>query len=153
MHLPHTAIVQVVKDYYAGVDSRDADRLASLYHPSRCSLQFNADPALVGLEAIRSFSANFFNAVLKIQHEKVEVWSQPLLGGVLPTREEMDDQDTITVASTALPTFTVTGNDGKQAVVTVPACSIFTIHAQTKKIVRVHNMFDLNKIYTAMKPV
>ncbi|TPX57817.1 hypothetical protein SpCBS45565_g08147 [Spizellomyces sp. 'palustris'] len=153
IHLPHTAVIQVVKDYYAGVDSRDADRLASLYHPSRCSLQFNADPPLVGLEAIRSFSASFFNAVLKIQHEKVEVWSQPLLGGVLPTLDEIDGQETTTVASTALPTFTVTGNDGKQAVVTVPACSIFTIHTQTKKIVRVHNMFDLNKIYTAMKPV
>src|SRR5262245_66263243 len=83
--IPEATLIRIVQSYYDAVDSLDADRIASLYLPARSTtLQFNADPPIVTVEAIRAFSAQFIQAITGIKHSMVEIWTNPLKGGVVP---------------------------------------------------------------------
>ena len=150
--MPEATLVGIVQSYYDAVDSMDADRLGSLYLPApSTTLQFNADPPIVTVEAIKSFSTQLFQAVAGIKHSMVEIWTNPLKGGVVP----MDlppprSSSTVTVVSTALPTFSIR-NGSAVTSLALPATSIFTIDKQTEKFVSVHNMFDIAKVYAAVK--
>ncbi|MGE1003718.1 hypothetical protein [Ralstonia pseudosolanacearum] len=150
-NLPEARLIRLVQAYYDGVDSRDTDRFASLYlEAPSTALAFNADPPIVGVEAIRGFAAQFFQAVA-VKHTKIEVWTNALMGEVLPTEMPPGRSDsTMTVVSTALPTFTI-GNGIDAPTISVPATSIFTIDKQAGKFVSVHNMFDIGKVYAAVQ--
>jgi len=150
--IPEATLIRIVQSYYDAVDSRDADRLGSLYlsAPST-TLQFNADPPIVTVEAIKSFSTQLFQAVAGIKHSMVEIWTNPLKGGVVPVDlPPPRSSSTVTVVSTALPTFSIRNASGVTSVA-LPATSIFTIDKQTEKFVSVHNMFDIAKVYAAVQ--
>ena len=150
--IPEAALIGIVQAYYDAVDSMDADRLGSLYLPgASTTLQFNADAPIVTVDAIKEFSAQFFKAVAGIKHSMIEIWTNPLMGDVVP----MDlppsrGRSTVTVVSTALPTFSIRRPSGMMNV-PLPAASIFTIDKQTEKFVSVHNMFDLAKVFAAVR--
>lgn len=150
--IPEAALIRIVRAYYDAVDSMDVDRLGSLYFPAASTtLQFNADTPIVTVDAIKEFSAQFFKAVAGIQHSMIEIWTTPLMGDVVP----MDlppsrARSTVTVVSTALPTFSIRKASGTTDV-PLPAASIFTIDKQTQKFVSVHNMFDIAKVYAAVR--
>ena len=134
------------------VDSMDADQLSNLYLsvPST-TLQFNADPPIVTVEAIRAFSAQLFQTVARIKHSMIEIWTNPLKGDVVPVDlPPPRSSSTVTVVSTALPTFSIRNASGVTTLA-VPATSIFTIDKQTEKFVSVHNMFDIAKVYAAVQ--
>src|SRR5215471_13893311 len=107
--IPEAALIRIVQSYYDAVDSGDADRLGSLYVPApSTTLQFNADPPIMTVETIKAFSAQLFQAVAAIQHSMIEIWTKPLKGDVVgidlpPPRSS----STVTVVSTALPTFSI----------------------------------------------
>src|SRR5262249_21059587 len=83
--IPEAALIRIVQSYYDAVDSRDADRIGSLYLPApSTTLQFNADPPIVTIEAIKAFSAQFTQAVAGIKHSMIEIWTNPLKGDVVP---------------------------------------------------------------------
>jgi hypothetical protein len=150
--IPEAALIRIVQSYYDAVDSRDADCLGSLYLPApSTTLQFNADPPIVTVEAIKSFSTQLFQAVLGIRHSMIEIWTNPLKGNVVPVDlPPQRSSSTVTVVSTALPTFSIRNASGVTNVA-LPATSIFTIDKQTEKFVSVHNMFDIAKLYVAMR--
>lgn len=150
--IPDASLIRIVQSYYDAVDSRDADRLSGLYLPApSTTLQFNADPPIVTVEAIKAFSAKFFRAVAGIKHSMIEVWTNPLMGDVVPVDLPAPRSgSTVTVVSTALPTFTLRGASGVTTV-PLPATSIFTIDKQTEKFVSVHNLFDIAKVYAAVQ--
>jgi hypothetical protein len=145
-------LIRLVQSYYDAVDSRDAGRIANLYLPApSTTLQFNADPPIVTIEAIKAFSAKLFQAVDGIKHSMIDVWTNPLMGDVVPVDLPAPRSgSTVTVVSTALPTFTVRGTSGVTTV-PLPATSIFTIDKQTEKFVSVHNLFDIAKVYAAVQ--
>lgn len=151
--VPDASLVRIVQSYYDAVDSRDADRLGGLYLSSRSTtLQFNADPPIVTIEAIKAFSAKLFQAVAGIKHSMIEVWTNPLMGEVVPVDMPAPrSSSTVTVVSTALPTYTIRTASGVTTV-QVPAASIFTIDKQEEKFVSVHNLFDIAKVYAAIQP-
>jgi hypothetical protein len=152
MSIPEVALIRLVQSYYDAVDSLDADRIANLYllAPST-TLQFNADPPIRTVEAIKAFSAQFTKAVTGIKHTMIEIWTNPLKGGVVPVDLPPPRTNyTVTVASTALPTFSVRTASGMTHIA-LPATSIFTIDKQTEKFVSVHNMFDITKVYAAVQ--
>jgi hypothetical protein len=67
------------------VDSLDAGRIANIYLPApSTTLQFNADPPIITVEAIKAFSARFAQIVTGIRHTIIEIWTNPLKGGVVP---------------------------------------------------------------------
>jgi len=142
-------IIRIVQAYYDGVDSRDPDRLAGLYSSAKsASLAFNADAPIVGRAAIREFCARLFQAVT-IKHTRVEIWTHALMGQVVPREMPLGGSAaTLTVVSTALPTFSIDTAAGATTLA-LPATSIFTIDKETGKFVAVHNMFDVNKVYAA----
>jgi len=150
--IPEATLIRVVQSYYDAVDSMDADRLGSLYLPApSTALQFNADPPIVTVEAIKAFSAQLFQAVASIKHSMIEIWTNPLKGDVVPVSlPPPRSSSTVTVVSTALPTFSVRDALGVTRIA-LPATSIFTIDKQTEKFVSVHNMFDLAKVYAAVQ--
>src|SRR5215813_4271325 len=83
--MPEATLIRIVQSYYDAVDSMDADRIANLYLPApSTTLQFNADPPIVTVEAFRAFSAQFTRAVAGIKHSMIEIWTNPLKGGVVP---------------------------------------------------------------------
>jgi len=143
--IPEATLIRIIQSYYDAVDSLDADRIASLYLPApSTALQFNADPPIVTVEAIRAFSQQFTQAVAGIK-------TNPLKGGVVPVDlPPPRTSSTVTVASTALPTFSVRSPSGVSSLA-LPATSIFTIDKQTEKFVSVHNMFDIAKVYAAVQ--
>jgi len=150
--IPEATLIRIVQSYYDAVDSLDADRIASLYLPApSTTLQFNADPPIVTVEAIKAFSKQFTLAVAGIKHSMIEIWTNPLKGGVVPVDlPPPRTSSTVTVASTALPTFSVRSASGVSSLA-LPATSIFTIDRQTEKFVSVHNMFDIAKVYAAVQ--
>jgi hypothetical protein len=150
--VPDASLVRIVQSYYDAVDSRDADRLGGLYLPApSTTLQFNADPPIITVEAIKAFSAKLFQTVAGIKHSMIEVWTIPLMGDVVPVDLPAPrSSSTVTVVSTALPTFTVRGASGVTTV-PLPAASIFTIDKQTEKFVSVHNLFEIAKVYAAIQ--
>ena len=112
--IPEATLIRIVQSYYDAVDSMDADRLVSLYLPApSTTLRFNADPPIVTVEAIKAFSAQFTQALGGIKHSLIEIWTNPLKGGVvpvdLPPRRSVS---TVTVVSTALPTFSIRNASG-----------------------------------------
>ena len=135
--IPEATIVRIVQSYYDAVDSLDADRISGLYLPEPSTTQFNADSPIVNVEAIKAFSARFTRAVAGIKHSMIEIWTKPLKGGVvpvdLPPRRSVS---TVTVVSTALPTFSIRNASGVTSVA-LPATSIFTID---KLCGRSHNL-------------
>jgi hypothetical protein len=144
-------IVRIVQNYYDSVDSLDADRIAGTYLPApTTTLQFNADEPILTVDAIRAFSAGFVGAVASIRHTRIDIWARPLMGDVVPADLPAARTDaTLTVVSTALPTFTVgEGVAGRR--IALPATSIFTIDVASGKFVSVHNMFDITKVYAAV---
>jgi hypothetical protein len=149
--LSESTLIRIVQSYYDAVDSMDADRLSSLYLPApSTTLQFNADPPIVTLEAIKGFSERLFQTVAGIKHSRIDIWTHPLLGDVVPVDlPPPRSSSTVTVVSTALPTFSIRSASGVTNV-PLPATSIFTIDEQTEKFVSVHNMFDIAKVYAAM---
>lgn len=152
MNISEKSLVRIAQAYYDAVDSRDAERLGNLYLPAlSTTLQFNADPAILGIDAIRQYSNQFFNAVSNIKHSMIEVWTTPLMGDIVPVDLPAGRSgSTVTVVSTALPTFTVKTSSGVTDIA-VPATSIFTIDKETEKFVSVHNMFDLAKVFSALQ--
>ena len=150
--MPEATLIRIVQSYYDAVDSMDADRIANLYLPApSTTLQFNADPPIVTVEAIKAFSAQFTQAVAGINHSMIELWTNPLKGGVVPVDlPPRRSSSTVTVVSTALPTFSIRGASGVTSLA-LPATSIFTIDKQTEKFVSVHNMFDIAKVYAALQ--
>src|SRR5262252_397553 len=83
--IPEATLIRIVQSYYDAVDSRNADRIGSLYLPApSTTLQFNADPPIVTIEAIKAFSAQFTQAVAGIKHSMIEIWTNPLKGDVVP---------------------------------------------------------------------
>jgi hypothetical protein len=148
--IPDTGLIRIVQAYYDSVDSRDAARVASNYLPApSTTLQFNADDPIVTVEAIEGFSARFFQAV-SVKHSNIEIWANPLMGDVVPVDLwPARSSSTVTVLSTALPTFSI-GEGSAVTRVAVPAASIFTLDRQSEKFVSVHNMFDLAKVYAAI---
>ena len=150
--IPEATLIRIVQSYYDAVDSLNADRIASLYLPApSTTLQFNADPPIVTVEAIRAFSAQFAQAVAGIKHSMIEIWTDPLMGGVVPVDlPPPRTSSTVTVVSTALPTFSVRSASGVTSLA-LPATSIFTIDSQTEKFVSVHNMFDIAKVFAAVQ--
>jgi hypothetical protein len=147
--IPDADIVKVVQAYYTAVDSGDVDQVANAYLAAPFTvLKFNADDPIVTVDAIREFSARFFQ-VADIEHSMVDVWANPLMGNVVPVDLTPPDSalTTVTVVSTALPTFTVGSARTRLA---LPATSIFTIDVQTHKLVSAHNMFDIAKVYAAV---
>jgi len=150
--IPEATLIRIVQSYYDAVDSMDADRLGSLYlaAPST-TLQFNADPPIVTVEAIKAFSAQLFQAVASIKHSMIEIWTNPLKGDVVPVDlPPQRSSFTVTVVSTALPTFSIRNASGVTSLA-LPATSIFTIDKQTEKFASVHNMFDIAKVYAAVQ--
>lgn len=147
-------IIRIVQSYYDAVDARDAARLAQLYLPGDSStLQFNADAPITTPEVIKEFTAKFNQAVASIRHLNIEIWVQPLLGDVVPVDLPPGrPESTITVVSTALPTYTFRPGPNAE-VLALPATSIFTIDTETEKFVSVHNMFDIAKVYSAIAAV
>jgi hypothetical protein len=145
-------LIRLIQSYYDAVDSLDVDRIANLYLPApSTTLQFNADSPIRTVEAIKAFSAQFTQAVTGIKHTKIEIWTNPLKGGVVPVDlPPPRTNSTVTVASTALPTFSVRTASGVTQIA-LPATSIFTIEKQTEKFVSVHNMFDIAKVYAAVQ--
>jgi hypothetical protein len=152
MNNSEKSLVNIVQAYYDAVDSHDSERLTNLYLPApSTTLQFNADPAVIGIDAIRQYSVQFFNAVSKIKHTMIDVWTTPLMGNVVPVDLPAGRSiSTVTVVSTALPTFTVKTRAGVIDI-SLPATSIFTIDKETEKFVSVHNMFDLTKVFSALQ--
>src|SRR5262245_32909147 len=150
--IPKATLIRIVQSYYDAVDSLNAERIASLYLPApSTTLQFNADPPIVTVEAIRAFSAQFTQAVAGIKHSMIEIWTDPLMGVVVPVDlPPPRTSSTVTVVSTALPTFSVRSASGVTSLA-LPATSIFTIDSQTKKFVSVHNMFDVAKVFAAVQ--
>ena len=149
--MPEATLIRIVQSYYDAVDSLNADRIGSLYLPApSTTLQFNADPPIVTVEAIKAFSAQFTQAVAGINHSMIEIWTNPLKGGVVPVDPPWRSSSTVTVVSTALPTFSIRGASGVTSLA-LPATSIFTIDKQTEKFVSVHNMFDIAKVYAAVQ--
>ncbi|MBV9458877.1 MAG: hypothetical protein JO141_15345 [Bradyrhizobium sp.] len=148
--LTDAEVVRIVQNYYDFVDSLDADRIAGTYLPApTTTLQFNADEPIVTVDAIRAFSAGFAGAVASIRHTRVDIWSRPLMGDIVPADLPAPRADaTLTVVSTALPTFTV-GQGAAAKRIALPATSIFTIDVASGKFVSVHNMFDIAKVYAA----
>ncbi|GEC07971.1 hypothetical protein SSP24_56260 [Streptomyces spinoverrucosus] len=76
------------------------------------------------VEAIKEFTAQFFQ-IASVKHSMIEVWNTPLMGDVVPVNlAPARSASTVTVVSTALPTFSV---DIGSAVthIAVPATSIF----------------------------
>jgi hypothetical protein len=144
-------IIRIVQSYYDSVDSRDAEQLANMYLRSpSTTLAFNADAPIIGVDAIRAFTAQFFQAV-SVRHTMVDIWTTALMGEVLPIEMPPGrSAATVTVVSTALPTFTI-GSGADARTVAVPATSIFTIDKQSEKFVSVHNMFDIGKVYAAVQ--
>jgi hypothetical protein len=144
-------IIRLVQSYYDGVDSRDAEKLANLYlRAPSTSLAFNADAPIIGVDAIRAFTAQLFQAV-SVKHTMIEVWTTALMGEVLPMEMPPGrSAATVTVVSTALPTFTVGSGAGARTLA-VPATSIFTIDKQSGKFVSVHNIFDIGRVYAAVQ--
>ena len=149
--MPEATLIRIVQSYYDAVDSMDADRIVNLYLPApSTTLQFNADPPIVTVEAIKAFSAQFTQAVAGINHSMIEIWTNPLKGGVVPVDlPPRRSSSTVTVVSTALSTFCIRGASGVTSLA-LPATSIFTIDKQTGKFVSVHNMFDIAKVYAAL---
>jgi hypothetical protein len=145
-------IIKIVQAYYDAVDALDGDRLASAYHPaSDTTLQFNADEPIVGSEAIAAFTRQFGMAVSKVEHTQIEVWKTPLMGDVVPVELAPGrPASTVTVVSTALPIFFI-GEGADRKRLPVPATSIFTIDVASKKLISVHNMFDIGKVYAAVQ--
>ena len=150
--MPEATLIRIVQSYYDAVDSMDADRIANLYLPApSTTLQFNADPPIVTVEAIKAFSARFTQAVAGINHSMIEIWTNPLKGGVVPVDlPPRRSSSTVTVVSTALPPFSIRGASGVTSLA-LPATSIFTIDKQTEKFISVHNMFDIAKVYAAVQ--
>ena len=150
--IPEAALIRIVESYYDAVDSMDADRIGSLYLPApSTTLQFNADPPIVTVEAIKAFSAQFTKAVVGIKHSMIEIWTNPLKGGVVPVDlPPPRTSSTVTVVSTAVPTFSIRNASGVTSVA-LPATSNITIDKQTEKFVSVHNMFDIAKVYAAVQ--
>jgi hypothetical protein len=148
--LPITDVVRIVQEYYDSVDSRDAARVADNYLVAPdTTLQFNADDAIVTVEAIKAFTAQLFQNV-SVEHTKIEVWNTPLMGDIVPVDlAPARSASTVTVASTALPTFSIAAGS-EVTRIAVPATSIFTIDLASEKFVSVHNMFDLAKVYAAL---
>jgi len=151
MDIPEATIIRLIQSYYDAVDSLDASRIADLYLPTpTTTLQFNADPPIRTVEAIKAFSAQFTQALAGIKHTMIEIWTNPLKGGVVPVKLSQSTNPTVTVASTALPTFSVHNGLGVTQIV-LPATSIFTIDNRTEKFVSVHNMFDIAKVFAAVQ--
>jgi hypothetical protein len=150
--VPEATLIRIVQSYYDAVDSLDAERISSLYlRAQSTTLQFNADPPIVTVEAIKAFSAQFTQALAGIKHSMIEIWTNPLKGGVVPVDlPPPRSNSTVTVVSTALPTFSIR-NGSAVTSLALPATSIFTIDKQTEKFVSVHNMFDIAKVYAAVK--
>ena len=150
--IPEATLIRIVQSYYDAVDSLDADRIAGLYLPApSTTLQFNADPPIVTVEAIRAFSEQFTQAVAGIKHSMIEIWTNPLKGGIVPVDlPPQRTSSTVTVVSTALPAFSIRNASGVSRLA-LPATSIFTIDKQTEKFVSVHNMFDIAKVYAAVQ--
>ena len=151
--IPEATLIRIVQSYYDAVDSRDADRIGSLYLPApSTTLQFNADPSIVTIEAIKAFSTQFTQAVAGIKHSMIEIWTNPLKGDVVPVDlPPRRSSATVTVVSTALPTFSIRNASGVTSSLALPAASIFTIDKQAEKFVSVHNMFDIAKVYAAVQ--
>jgi Nuclear transport factor 2 (NTF2) domain len=151
--IPEATLIRIVQSYYDAVDSRDSDRIGSLYLPApSTTLQFNADPPIVTIEAIKAFSAQFTQAVAGIKHSMIEIWTNPLKGDVVPVDlPPPRSSSTVTVVSTALPTFSIRNASGVTSSLALPAASIFTIDKQAEKFVSVHNMFDIAKVYAAVQ--
>jgi hypothetical protein len=156
--LSDNEIVRIVQAYYDAVDSGDPARVAAAYHPGEnTTLRFNTDPLLVGRPAIEAFSLQFMGdgkgvkgAVAKVRHSRIEVWAKPLMGDIVPVDLGPERcEATVTVLSTALPTFSVGEGDRAQHI-SIPAASIFTIDVESEKLVSTHNMFDMGPIYAAV---
>jgi hypothetical protein len=149
---PGATLIRIVQSYYDAVDSMDAYRISSLYLPApSTTLQFNADPPIVTVEAIKAFSAQFTQAVAGMKHSMIEIWTNPLKGDVVPVDlPPLRSSSTVTVVSTALPTFSIRNASGVTSLA-LPAASIFTIDKQSEKFVSVHNLFDIAKVYAAVQ--
>jgi hypothetical protein len=150
--ISEATLIRIVQSYYDALDSMDKDRLGNLYLPApSTTLQFNADPPIVTVDAIKHFSAQLFQAVAGIKHSMIEIWTNPLMGGVVPMNlPPTRSSSTVTVVATALPSFSIR----KASAVTnvaLPATFIFTIDKQTEKFVSVHHMFDIAKVYAAVQ--
>ena len=142
-------IVNIVQEYYAAVDSRDADRLAALYlDEATTTLKFNADPAIVTVDAIKEFTAGFSQAVAGIRHTMIEIWANPLLGNIVPIDLEPSRTNARTVVSTATPVYSFFNGSSDLA---LPAASVFTIDIKSRKFISVHNLFDIGQVYSALK--
>jgi hypothetical protein len=150
--IPEATLIRIVQSYYDAVDSLDAGRIAGLYLPApSTTLQFNADPPIVTVEAIRAFSKQFTQAVAGIKHSMIEIWTGPLNGGIVPVDlPPPRTNSSVTVVSTALPTFSIRNASGVTSLA-IPATSIFTIDKHTEKFLSVHNMFDIAKVYAAVQ--
>ena len=137
--------ISIAREYYAAIDAKDADRVASTYIPT-ATLKFNADDPIVSKDAIREFSEQFFSVVTTIEHTRVEVWTKPLLGSIRPTDVgEPMSEAAVTIVSTACPIFTIGAVS-----LPIPATSIFSIDQSSGLFVSVHNMFDLDKTFAAV---
>ena len=87
-----------------------------------------------------------------INHSMIEIWTNPLKGDVVPVDlPPRRSSATVTVVSTALPTFSIRNASGGTSSLALPAASIFTIDKQAEKFVSVHNMFDIAKVYAAVQ--
>ena len=148
----HERLLNIANSYYDAVDSRDIERLARQYLPTpHTTLQFNSEPAIVTVEKIKEFSSHFFQVAETIKHSMIEVWTNPLNGDVVPMDLPAPRSClTTTVISTAYPTFSIRGSIG-MTTVSLPATSLFTIDIESEKLVSVHNMFDLGKIYAVVE--
>jgi hypothetical protein len=143
-------IVRIAQKYYDAIDSRDAARVADAYlEAPSTTLQFNADDPIVTVAAIREFSARFLE-VVSVRHTMIDVWTTPLMGDIVPVNlPALRSSGTVTVVSTALPTFSVEQGSTVKAI-PLPATSIFAIDIESQKLASVHNMFDLGKVYAAL---
>ncbi|MEU6554273.1 hypothetical protein ABZ915_28960 [Streptomyces sp. NPDC046915] len=149
--IPDADVVRIIAAYYDAVDSGDAARVSHTYLAApTTTLQFNADDPIVTVEAIQEFTARFFHVVSDIAHTMIDIWTTPLMGNVVPVNlAPARSASTVTVVSTALPTFSVdTGSTVTR--LALPATSIFTIDIASGKFVSVHNMFDIAKVYAAV---
>ena len=150
--LSNADLVRIVQAYYNAVDALDPDRLASTYSAGPfTTLQFNADEPIIGTAAIREFTARFCQVVSSIKHTMIDIWTTPIMGNVVPVDLPPGrSASTTTVVSTALPIFAI--GEGPAAMrLALPAASIFTIDIASEKFVSIHNMFDIGRIYAAVK--
>src|SRR5512135_1240727 len=64
----------MIKDLFAAIDRKDADKFAS-FLTRDCVFRFGNMPEVVGQDAVRGFVAGFFDSIASISHDIHDTWN------------------------------------------------------------------------------